>query len=500
MLELELADVSVRYGARAALRGVDFAAAAGEIHALLGENGAGKTTLVRVACGEQRVDAGTLSVGGRPVALRSPRDAARLGIGIVHQHDALVDDFTVAENLELGRADGPALLTRRRLLARARAAAERSGLALPDLDRRAADLSLGERLKVELARALLHGARALLLDEATAVLTPKEAEALLAEARRLARAGAAVVLVTHRLAEVLAAADRVTVLRGGRVVASRPRADVDAARLAQWMVGAAKAAVAPRPAVQSARARLEIRGLSTAPRRAAFGLAGVALAVRGGEIAGIAGVDGNGQSELVECIVGLERPAAGAIAIDGAALPLCDPAAARAAGLAVVPVDRQREGLALGLAIDENLHLAARSLAAVQCGPLLSRRRLRAHAAELAARFGIRGGGLGEPASVLSGGNQQRVVLARELERAPSVLLLANPTRGLDVAATVAVHGAIREAAALGAAVLLVSSDLDEVLELCDRVLVLFRGRIAAEFPRGAERAAVGAALAGGAP
>ncbi len=489
-----------RFGAFTALAGVDLEVERGEVVALLGENGAGKTTLVRVLSGVLAPDAGEIRLDGVPVEIRSPRDAARLGIGMVHQHDTVIDALSVAENLELGRDAGPFLLTRSVLHARASQAAARAALSLPEPHRRGDGLGVGERQRVEVVRALAAGVSLLVLDEATAVLTPGEAERLLAEVRALAARGVAIVYITHRLPEVERVADRVVVLRRGAAAFEARRGGFDRERLSEAMVGGVSAR-APRLARTEARRGgngLEAAALATPSRDGAVGLRHVSFRVARGEIVGVAGVDGNGQRALLEAIGGLIAPASGRVVIDGVPLDPATPARARELGVAVVPEDRRTEGLALPLAIGENLLLSRERLRHAAVGPFLPRRAVLERARELMERFAVRGGRADDPAATLSGGNQQRVVLARELAEQPRVLLLANPTRGLDLAATAFVHDEIERIAAAGAAVVLVSTDLDEVSDLADRILVLLGGRVVAELPSGVDRARVGRAMSGG--
>lgn len=502
--------VTVRFGDLRALSSVDIDVTPGRVHALLGENGAGKTTLVRVLSGLERPDSGELLLAGRPVRFRSAAEAAAAGIGMVHQHDALIDALTVSENLRLSwdcasaRRMSPARSGSR--VARAWSAGERFGVALPDPSRLAGSLSVGERQRVEFARAFGTGARVLVLDEPTAVLTPDEADALLHTVRGLTAEGLAVVFITHRLAEVRALADQVTVLRGGEVVASYDGAAAKDADLARDMVGdgapssrrAVDAAaddlgdVAPWAVLPRGEPVLVIRGLDQ--DRPGARLREVDLDVRAGEVVGVAGVDGNGQGPLLDVLMGLARPDRGEVSVLGESLETGVPGALRALGAAIIPGDRHTEGLALGLSVEENLVLSTRALRALG-RPFKGA--LRARSDALLERFGVRAPPTADVAT-LSGGNQQRIVLARELDEDLPLLILAQPTRGLDVAASAQVHRAICAARSRGAAVLLVSTDLDEILALSDRVVVMFDGAVAARFDGPASRAAVGRAMAGG--
>ena len=497
---LELRGISRRFGDVTALDGVDLDVEAGEVHALLGENGAGKSTLVNVLGGLLAPDRGEVLIDGRGVELRSPRHAAALGVGMVHQHDALIDAFSVAENLALGLPTAPFAVTARHLAEVHARAAAASPLPLPAAATRAGALGVGERQRVEIARALADGGRVLILDEPTAVLTPDEAEALLAAVRALAARGVAVVFITHRLAEVGRVADRVTVLRGGRVVrrAARQgavgRGAFDADALAAAMVGAAEVELEVAPG-RACGDGLALERVVVHAGEGTRGLDGIDLAVACGEIVAVAGVDGNGQRALAAVASGERAPDAGVVRVAGRAPSRHDPATFRGLGVAVVPEDRRSEGLALDLSIAENVHL---SVAAVgrRGWRRLSARDVVEGAREPLARFGVTTDARVR-AGALSGGNQQRVVLARELRTTPVALVLVNPTRGLDLRASAFVR---RELVALrdrGVAVLLISTDLDEVLEVADRIAVLCRGRIAGSFPRGASRTEIGRAMAG---
>jgi len=482
---IEMRRIVKRYGPTLALDGMDFDAAPGEIHALLGENGAGKSTLMRVLAGLVRPDSGEIALDGRPVGIGSPTDARVLGIAMVHQHFTLVPAFTVLENLALSAGRDPMRSIPVRLAAEA--AIERArelGWTL-DGNARVGSLSVGSQQRVEIVKALATEAETLIFDEPTAVLAPPEVEELFAVLRRLRDGGRTVVLIAHKLAEILAVADRVTVLRLGSSVASIRTSDTTAEQLASWMVGAAPpahpaadATPSPRPAVDACgsadpRDLLVVRGLCVAGDRDELRLQGVDFQVSGGDIFGIGGVDGNGQSELAEALVGLRPAAAGTVLWRGEPL-----LRGRGISIGYIPQDRRRSGLALDMTIEENLILSAIEDPVNRRGPFLNRRALRELAAGLASRFDVRAGSLDLAGSSLSGGNQQKVVVARELHAQPDLVVAVNPTRGLDIAATRFVHEQLLAARDRGAAVVLISTDLDEISALCARAAILSFGRL----------------------
>jgi general nucleoside transport system ATP-binding protein len=498
---LALRGIEKRYPGVRALAGVDLDVAAGEVHAVLGENGAGKSTLMHVVYGLVAPDAGSLAWEGETLRLRSPRDAIARGIGLVAQHFHLVERHSVLENLALGHADAPAWRPTRALLPQLRAAVDRYGLAL-DPHALVRDLSPGERQRVELVKALMQGARLLVLDEPTSVLTPIEVDALFAVLRRFVAEGSSVVFVSHKLAEVEALADAVTVLRRGAVVGRRRAADgLDRRDLARLMVGAEFAAPPERRAPPTGARRLHVQGLRLAGARGRPPLLDVAeLEVRGGEILGVAGVAGNGQSELVEAIAGLRHVPTGRIEIDGRAVT-AGRRAARArvdAGVALVPEDRTRVGVVGDMTVERNLALRHAHRHPFARGPWIDWRAVGRAATEAVAAYAIATPSPRTPARLLSGGNVQKVILARELDRDPGVVIAVHPTYGLDVAATAATRERLRGAADRGAAVLLVSEDLDEILALADRVAVLAGGRLVTTLAvADADPVALGLAMAG---
>ncbi|MEZ5167598.1 MAG: ABC transporter ATP-binding protein [Acidimicrobiales bacterium] len=482
---VQLAGVTKRFGAVTACDGVDLSLHRGEIHGVLGENGAGKSTLLLSLAGLVVPDAGTVRLDGRPVRIRSPHDAHAHGIALVHQHLSLVPALTVWENVALG-GFGP--LRPHEVRAQVREIGERYGIEI-DPDAPTGALSAGQRQRVEIIRCLARHPRVLLLDEPTALLTPRESERLFDSLRRLIEIdGTAVAFVSHKLGEVLRVTDRVTVMRHGRVVDHRATAAASGPDLARAIVGVDHAAAvgaptgtrpAPAPAV-----RLRLRAVTTAATDVGSGLDGVSLTVGAGEVLGIAGIDGNGQRPLADLLSGLTvlGPNDGVVEVDGRAIDTAAVGAMVRAHVAVIPEDRHDSGVVADMSVAENLVLVRPGRAARH--GLLDRRRVRLAAEASIAEFAITCAGPDAPLWTLSGGNQQRVVLARELGSNPRVLVVAQPTRGLDLAAAADVRARIAATAASGVAVLLISNDLDEILELADRIAVISRGRIVGESSR----------------
>jgi simple sugar transport system ATP-binding protein len=452
----------------------------GEVHALVGENGAGKSTLMKVLYGLHPPHSGAIEVDGAPVRIGSPAEAMRLGLGMVHQHFLLVDTLTVAENVVLGREP------RGRFGSFDAAAAERTvgeraarhRLAV-DPGARVAGLSVGEQQRVEILKVLFRGARVLILDEPTAVLTPQEVDELLGVLRELRGTGTAIVLITHKLAEVKAIADRVTVMRAGRVVGGGDAASLSIERMAELMVGHVPAPLGERLAARTGEPVLESLGLEARDDRGLPVARGVSLAVAAGEIVGLAGVEGNGQHELVECLAGLRPVTAGRVRVAGRDVTGRGARAHHDAGLAHIPADRLRRGLVRELSVAENLVLGRQR--EVARGPWLGGPSLRERAREPLEAFDVRPREPGVAAGRLSGGNQQKLVAARELGRPARALLAAHPTRGVDLGAVDAIHRRLLAARAAGLGVLLVSSELTELLALSDRILVMTGGRIVHE-------------------
>jgi ABC-type uncharacterized transport system ATPase subunit len=481
---VSLRGITKRFPGVVANDGVDFEAAAGEVHALLGENGAGKSTLSNILTGLYRPDEGEIELYGKRAEFHSPRDAIDAGVAMVHQHFRLVMPFTVAENVVLGdhRREGSSFLVRQRAIERRVAElSERYGLHV-DPRARIWQLSLGEQQRVEILKALYHEAKILILDEPTAVLTPQEADVLFATLRSMAAEGRTVIFISHKLHEVKAVSDRVTVLRGGRTIATAVTADATQHSLAALMVGR-EVEINRRRERSGAigEPALVVEDLRAAGDRGGEALKGVSLSVCAGEIVAVAGVAGNGQRELAETVTGMRPLAGGSVRVHGRALRGGDAREAIRAGIAHVPEDRLGTGVAPSLGIGSNFVLKSYRRSPIARGPLLRLGAIRDHAVELIERYDVRTSGPAEPARQLSGGNLQKVVLAREFSGEPRVLVVASPTRGLDVAAIETVHAYLRDAASQGVAVLLISEDLDEIMALADRIAVMFDGEVVGE-------------------
>jgi general nucleoside transport system ATP-binding protein len=458
--------VSQRFGPVVALEDVSVSFRAGEVHAVLGENGAGKSTLMNVLAGFLAPDSGEVLLDGAPLPPGRPVEARQAGIEMVHQHFMLVPQFTVAENLALARLDvsGVALdpmVTARPALERAR----QLGWDVPP-DAVTALLPVGVQQRIEILKAVAGDAKVVVFDEPTAVLSPDEAQDLLGVLRRLADEGRCVVLIAHKLSEVTSVADRVSVLRQGRLVGEALMAETDSAQIADWMIGQAPARRSPAPSALGDPV-LRVQGLHVRGDRGREAVQGVDFEVRAGEVLGIGGVDGNGQVELAEALAGIRPPVSGSVV--------------RPHSVAYVPQDRQADGLALALSIHENLLVGAIRDPRLWLGPFLRLRAVAAWARDLIERFGIKAGSPNDPAGSLSGGNQQKVVVARNLAETPGLVVAVNPTRGLDFRATDFVHGELARAAAEGAAVVLVSTDADELAAVAHRTLFLSRGRLVAD-------------------
>lgn len=476
---IELDTISKRFGETQALDGVSFALERGEIHALLGENGAGKTTLMNVLYGLVRPDKGTIRIEGTPVTFSSPADAIRTGIGMVHQHFMLVPTLTVAENILMGaREKNPFWFDRRRAIEEVRRLAQETGLVVP-ADRPVRELPVGVQQRTEILKCLARRARVLILDEPTAVLTPQEVEELGTVLRRLRASGHAIVFISHKLKEVTALCDRITVLRLGRNVGTVAASDVDEKTLSEMMVGRTLTETfPPKRTLSVPTPTLEVSDLAVEDERGHRAVDELHVTVNAGEIFGIAGIDGNGQSELVECLAGVRRKTRGTIRLNGEDISSLSPKERIRRGFALISDDRQKKGLILNFSVAENLILKRHREVPFAKSGLLRRRPIERFATETVRQFAVKTASVHALVSSLSGGNQQKVVVARELSRKSSLLVAVNPTRGLDVGATEYVYEALLAARENGVAILLISTELDEILSLSDRIGVLFRGRL----------------------
>ncbi|MEP6721044.1 MAG: ABC transporter ATP-binding protein [Variovorax sp.] len=501
-IALQLTGIGKSFDGFKALIDAHFSVRRGEVHALLGENGAGKSSLMNIAAGLYAPEAGQIMVDDNPVQFSGPRDAARHHIGMVHQHFKLVKPFTVAENIMLGHPLATGEGSHRKRLGTLEAEIRTKAAALGfDIDprQRTERLSIAEQQRVEILKVLLAGARILILDEPTAVLTDQEAERLLSTVHALSRNGAAVVLVTHKMADVKTWADRVTVMRGGRTVRTVDPRTVAIAELVQLTVGESIAlpGVGQHRRAPAGEARLTIRGLRSTPAAGRPALDGVDLTLHAGEIYGLAGVGGNGQSELSAALMGLDPAIEGSITLqDFGDLRATTTSGRRALQFAAIPADRYGIALAGALSVAENFGIGQVHDGRYGSPWRLDTKQMEADAKTAVAAFDVQGvRQLDQKAALLSGGNAQKLVLAREFGRAPRIVLAHSPSRGLDVRASAEVHARLLAARDAGAAVLLISEDLDEVLALADRVGVMTRGRIVAEFEQLADRQAIGQAM-----
>ena len=478
---VELSGITKRFPGVIANDDVNLSVAEGEIHAVVGENGAGKSTLMKILYGMQPPDEGRMLVGGTEVEFSSPSEAIEHGIGMVHQHFMLADNLTVLENVVLGaepRRHG--LIDRKAARRDLEALGASYGLDLHP-DDLVETLEVGERQRVEIIKVLYRGARVLILDEPTAVLVPQEVEELFRNLRELKARGHTIIFIDHKLEEVLAIADTITVLRHGRTVATVDPADVTAHELAELMVGSELPTPSTEPRVADDHVTLSLHDLSVLDGSGRPSLDQVTLDVHRGEIVGVAGVEGNGQSELIEAILGLRQTSGGRLLLDGEDIGSWPVRRRREAGIGYVPEDRHRRGLLLDAPLWENAMLGHQTMAPFARGPFLDRSGARSATARIIEDFDVRTPGIDTSARALSGGNQQKLVIGREMAASPRLLVAAHPTRGIDVGAQAAVWENLRAARREGLAVLLVSADLEELIGLADRLVVMLRGRVVAE-------------------
>ncbi len=495
-MKLELRGITKRFGPLTANDSIDLVVEPGEIHALLGENGAGKSTLMNVLYGLYEPDEGEILVDGRPVHFRGPGDAMASGIGMVHQHFMLIPVFTVTENVMLGHENSRlGFLARRRARREVAEVSRRYGLDVPP-DALVADLPVGVQQRVEILKALTRDAKLLVLDEPTAVLTPRETEDLITVMKSLRDAGTSIVFISHKLNEVRAVADRITVIRRGKVVGTaEPTAS--ASELAAMMVGRQVQLVVDKQPATPGDPVLEVEGLRVVDANGVVLVDDVSFTVRGGEIFGVAGVQGNGQTELTEALVGLEAPAAGTIRIAGRSVTTMGTDEILDLGVGYVPEDRLHDGLVGSFSVAQNLVLDLHDKPPFAARGSLNLGAIERNAEQRVQEFDVRPPVVAAAAGTLSGGNQQKVVLARELSRPLKLLIVAQPTRGLDVGSMEFVHRRIVQERDEGTAVVLVSTELDEVLGLADRIAVMYRGRIAGEVGADASAEQLGLLMAG---
>ena len=495
---LELRGITKQFPGVLANDHVDFELAKGEVHALLGENGAGKSTLMNILYGLYHPDEGEIVLNGKPVRIGSPRNAIDLGIGMVHQHFMLIPVMTVAENIVLANepTSGP-FLDLSGAEKRVRELSTQFGLAVRP-EARVASISVGMQQRAEILKALYRGAEILILDEPTAVLTPQEAGELFAIIRSLQADGRSIIFISHKLNEVLEIADRITVLRHGKKIDTVPRDGATTEGLARLMVGRDVVLRVDKPKAEPGDTLLAVKDLSVLDDRDLPACRSVSLEVRAGEIVGLAGVDGNGQSELIDALTGLRKVEAGQIVVAGRDMTNAGARDCLDLGVGHIPEDRQARGLVLDFTLAENLALHDFRKEPDSKWGWLYPRRLIQRAIGLLKEFDVRGGGPRTLAASLSGGNQQKVVIAREVSRDPNLLVAAQPTRGLDVGAIEFVHRRLVQERDEGRAILLVSFELDEILSLSDRILVIYEGRIVGEYTPDVSEEELGIAMTGG--
>jgi simple sugar transport system ATP-binding protein len=497
-VQLELRGITKRYGALVANDRIDLAVEPGQIHALLGENGAGKTTLMNVLYGLTQPDEGEILIGGAPVRLHTPKDAIKAGIGMVHQHFMLVPVFTVAENVTLGteRTRALGLLDRRNMRREVRELSERYGLRV-NPDDLVEELPVGVQQRVEIIKALVREAGVLILDEPTSVLTPGETEELFTIMRQLRAGGRSLIFISHKLREVQAIADVITVIRRGRVVGQRPPTARDA-DLAALMVGRTVSLRVSKSAARPGDVILEASGLTVPDERGQAAVDGVSFQVRAGEILGVAGVQGNGQTELCEALMGLRPVSAGSVRLAGREITGDTPRQRIREGIGYIPEDRQADGLIALFSVADNMVLDVYDRPPYARGVALHLEAIHENAEARVQQFDVRTTSVDTPAGTLSGGNQQKVILARELGRELHVLLASQPTRGLDVGSIEFVHRRIVEERDKGVAVIIISAELDEIYALADKIAVMYEGKITGMRPPTVPVAELGLLMAGG--
>lgn len=475
--KVEMCNIVKRFPGVLANSKVSFDVHSGEVHSLLGENGAGKSTLMRQLYGLYRPDEGEIMIDGKPVVFRSPADAIRAGIGMIHQHFMLVPTLTVAENVILGlKSKYEPILDLQTVSLKIQELSQVYGLKV-DPSAYVWQLSVGEQQRVEIIKALYRGASLIILDEPTAVLTPQEVKDLFETLKHMVREGHALVFISHKLHEVMEISDRVTVLRDGQVIGTRKASEITRTDLVKMMVGREMKQLSPRP-INPGPVRLNMRGLHAMGDRGTEMLRGIDLEIHGGEIVGLAGVSGNGQRELAECLAGVRKPTAGRIDLDDQDITRLSLKDRVESGLAYIPEERMRDGAIREFSVQENLFLQDHASPRFTRGIFLDFPRMEAFAAKMIKEFAVKTPSLDTPVKNLSGGNIQKLILARELARQPRVLIAAQPTRGVDIGATEYIHERLLMQRDAGTAILLISEDLDEIRTLSDRIAIIYEGNI----------------------
>lgn len=496
-IAIELVGIDKTFGAVRANRNIDLAVAKGSIHGIVGENGAGKSTLMSIIYGFYQADRGEIRVMGKPVTIDDSQAAIASGIGMVHQHFMLVENFTVLENVMLG-AEGGQLLAKGVASARKELKRLENDYGLEvDPDAVIEDLPVGRQQRVEILKALYRGAEILILDEPTGVLTPAEADHLFKVLGVLRDQGKTIIFITHKLREIMAITDRVSVMRRGEMIATRETSETSVEELAELMVGRRVLLRVEKEEAKPGEVLLSVGNLTVRDSRGVTMVDDVSFNVRAGEIVGIAGVAGNGQSELLEAVAGIRKPSSGAIMLDGKTIAGSDPARLRALGLAHIPEDRHHMGLVLSFEEYENAILGYHRDPRYGRGAMLDIGAIRRDAEDKITKYDIRPPNPRLKTANFSGGNQQKIVVAREIERDPDVLIIGQPTRGVDIGAVEFIHKRIIDMRDAGKAVLLVSVELDEIRALSDRILVMFAGKLVGEKPAGADEQALGLMMAG---
>lgn len=496
---VEMRGITKRFGEVLANDSINLAIPAQSIHAIIGENGAGKSTIMNILYGFYTADEGEIFIDGEKRSINNPRDAIALGLGMVHQHFMLVEPLTVTENIILGAEPIAGIaIDYKKASARVREISEQYGLKI-NPDARISDLSVGQQQRVEILKTLYRGAQILILDEPTAVLTPQEVAEMFAILRGLREQGKTIIIITHKLAEVLALSDNITVMRDGKAVNSLPTTEATAEKLARLMVGRECLLRVEKQDATPAEATLEVRDLSLTDKKNHAILNNISLSVRSGEILGIAGVEGNGQTELIEVLAGLQTASTGDVLLEGKSINKLDARQRKKQGVAHIPEDRHRRGLLLPFDLSSNSILGVHRNVPISGAVLLNQPYIDERAERLVKEYDVRPPNIALSAKALSGGNQQKLIVARELDLNPKLILISQPTRGVDIGAIEFIHKKIIEYRDNGAAVLLVSAELDEVLSLSDRVIVMYDGKIVGEVnPKTVSEEEIGLMMTGG--